>query len=150
MFLLLVCTLVSAGATRAGNYLSSGFYLAFPCSKKESGFRHFSFRGKTLCIVSKPIVTIAELKAISEIDFQPASLAFGFDLYVSGNAVHMLRQVARTSPVIIFMVDGVILFMLDTETTEINEQIRYNHSGDFRMLQKIHSKLKQQIGNGGE
>jgi hypothetical protein len=99
----------------------TGFFLSFPCMKGDANLKKFHPAKENLCLVGSPILTMDDISSINTLDEKGRSV---IEMKLTADGFKRLRLAVGLTPLIAFMVDNEIMFVLDTETTELHEIIR--------------------------
>lgn len=120
----------------------TGFYLTSPCNKGDSELRRFAPEKRNLCLVTSPIVTLEDVASISEFATENGRLMFEMKLTTKGHA--MLRTAFSLSPVIAFVVDNEMFFVMDTEDTKLYQTLKIFQS-DQANFYRLHTALRKEL-----
>ena len=120
----------------------TGFYLTSPCNKGDVNLRKFDPEKKNLCLVASPIVTIDDIASISGFAFEKGREMFEMRLTAKGYS--KLRTAFGLSPVIAFVVENEIFFIMNTGETELYQTLKIFQSEQSN-FHKLHNLLRKEI-----
>jgi hypothetical protein len=128
-----------------GAACQTGFYLSYPCKKGDKGLKDFDPTKTNLCLVSSPVVTLADITSVSEYNLNDGRPMFELKLTPEGHA--RLRTAVRLSTLVAFTVGKEILFILDTDAG-VHETIRIYQLSDHAHFYRLYSTLRNEKKRG--
>jgi hypothetical protein len=128
-----------------GAVCQTGFYLSYPCKKGDKGLREFDPTKTDLCLVSSPVVTLADITSVGEYNLNGGRPMFEMRLSPAGHA--RLRTAVRLSTLVAFTVGKEILFILDTDDS-VHETIRIYQLSDHAHFYRLYSVLRKEKNKG--
>ncbi len=140
---LVICLFVLTGATTVSG--QTGMFLTYNCPRNTKNARQVVVEKTSVCLAEKPLVTSDEIESISPITEYPGMLEFY--MVLTEKSFERLKQAYNISPVIVYLVDGQLLFTLETKTNTLtSRRISVQTTQDFLTFRIQHSILKQKIG----
>ena len=120
----------------------TGFYLTSPCNRGDINLKRFAPEEKNLCLVSSPIVMLEDIASISELATENGRQMFEMKLTTKGHA--MLKTAFGLSPVIAFVVDDEIFFIVDTEKTQLYQTLKI-FQADQSNFHRLHAAVRKEL-----
>lgn len=120
----------------------TGFYMTSPCNKGDADLRKFDPESKNLCLVASPIVAIDDIASVSGFVFEKGRQMFEMRLTAKGYG--MLQTAFGLSPVVAFVVENEIFFIMDTGDTKLYQTLKIFQSEQSN-FHKLHNLLSKEI-----
>ena len=131
------------GATTVSG--QTGMFLTYECPRNTKNVKQVSIGKSHVCLAEKPLVGSDEIENISPITEYPGMLEFY--MLLTEKSFERLKQAYRISPVIVYLVDGQVLFTMQTKSTPlVGRRIAVQTDSDFLTFRVQHTTLKQEIG----
>jgi len=134
---------VLTGATTVSG--QTGMFLTYDCPRNTKNARKVSIEKKNVCLAENPLITFDEIESLSPITEYPGMLEFY--MVLTEKSYERLQRAYSISAIIVYLVDGQVLFTMDTKATPlVGRRIAVQTNSDYLTFRVQHTILKQKIG----